>query len=178
VTPDVTELGGDFQISSHGADGATDVNPREPDVTYSPFTNEYVAIWEADIHDGADEESEIFSRRIASGDTIDPLLALVASKTAKARDRAVRLKLNCNETCLLTARASVTGLAKSFKLKTVQRPLPTGGDAELVLRIPKSRLAAILARLRAKRKVLVKIAVTAVDAHGNDTVSTKTVRLK
>ena len=61
----LTELGGDFRISTTGVDGDFTLSATDPAVVHNPTSGEYLAVWGASaLVNGAD--SEIFGQRISA----------------------------------------------------------------------------------------------------------------
>lgn len=62
------EIGGDFRISTVGADGDPLRGAGEPDVAYNSVANEYLVVWAGDGLATANEE-EVFGQRISATGT-------------------------------------------------------------------------------------------------------------
>jgi hypothetical protein len=61
--PTGAELGGDFRISTTGADGDADRDAFNPAVAYNPRLNQYLVVWNADGL-ATDDEFEVFGQRL------------------------------------------------------------------------------------------------------------------
>jgi hypothetical protein len=96
------ELGGQFRISTTGADGDTNREVEEPAMAYNPQRNEYLVAWQADAL-ATDNEFEILARRSGAGappppgttepapppsDTTEPLLSALSLSPARFRAAA------------------------------------------------------------------------------------------
>ena len=96
------ELGGQFRISTTGADGDTNREVEEPAMAYNPQRNEYLVAWQADAV-ATDNEFEIFARRSGAAapplgttepappppsDTAGPLLSALSLSPARFRAAA------------------------------------------------------------------------------------------
>lgn len=113
-------------------------------------------------------------------DTTPPVLTLQVAGTQRASGN-VQARASCGaEACRAQAEGvvSISGSSKRYRLKAVSGDAAAGQSARLALKPSKATRAAIRRALRAKRKVRVKLTVTATDAAGNRVQATRTIRLR
>jgi len=82
------------------------------------------------------------------------------------------------EACTVTASGTVRVRGAVFKLRQARATLAVRGKATLRLRLTARALAAVRAALRQRRTVVARITLVAVDAAGNRTARTRTIRLR
>ena len=114
-------------------------------------------------------------------DTTAPSAALSGKKTQKA-GRSVSVTVGCGaEACTATAVGSVnvpaTRAAKRLKLRSATAQIAAGSKATLKLGLSAKTLKAVRKALSRRAKVSAKITVRTVDAAGNSSSRTRTVRL-
>jgi autotransporter-associated beta strand protein len=110
---------------------------------------------------------------------------LVLSLTAARRQRFVsnrklRVRVTCSTRCAASLVASVKPPGKSPKTSTappVRATIAPGKPVTITVRVPKAARAAILSALRAHRKVVVRVRVTARDAKSRASAAPRTVRI-
>ena len=73
---------------------------------------------------------------------------------------------------------SIRGSSKRYKLRTVSANVPAGSSARLRLALSKSAKTAVRRALARGRRVSATITLTATDAAGNRSKTTRTVRLR
>jgi hypothetical protein len=114
-------------------------------------------------------------------DHTPPTLAFTSSPTErfKARSSALWLYVRCNEQCTLTARGTISigGSAAALRTGKTTMTLTSGSRTKVVLSLSSRLRRTIRRALLHHRHVHVKVTLTAVDAAGNPTASTRTLTL-
>jgi spore coat-associated protein N len=98
-----------------------------------------------------------------------PRLGVQTAARQKVLKRGnVQAAATCDQSCTVvaTGRMSVPGAAKSYKLVTARRSLPAGGKAKLKLKLPRSLRKPLRAALKAHRRVVAPITISATGASG------------
>lgn len=114
-------------------------------------------------------------------DTTAPSAALSGKKTQKA-GKSVSVTVGCGaEACTATAAGSVnvpaSRAAKRLKLRSATAQIAAGSKATLKLGLSANTLKAVKKALSRRAKVSAKITVRTVDAAGNGSSRTRTVKL-
>jgi plastocyanin len=112
-----------------------------------------------------------------------PDTAPVSSLTSAPKQRVGRLfvRASMNEAGTLTATGTVSvpgGAAKLYRFKRARAAVSANQSVKLRLRLSKSALRVVRRALRRGNKLRAKIAVTATNLTGHETVRRQTVRLK
>lgn len=112
-----------------------------------------------------------------------PDTAPVSSLTSAPKQRVGSLfvRASMNEAGTLTATGTVSvpgGAAKLYRFKRARAAVSANQSVKLRLRLSKSALRVVRRALRHGKKLRAKIAVTATDLTGHETVRRQTVRLK
>lgn len=96
------------------------------------------------------------------------------------RVTAVRLAIRVDEAASIVARASVrlTAGSRPLAFRTVRRGLAAGRSASVRLRLPSTRLRAVLKALRRGAQLAARVEVEAHDRAGNRAIARRTVRLR
>jgi hypothetical protein len=107
------------------------------------------------------------------------LTVSTAAKQKVVKRGNVQASAACDQACTIfaTGSMSVPGAAKSYKLVSTRGSLQTAGNAKLKLRLPKSMLKPLRKALKAHRKVVSPITITATSASGGTTRVTRKVRI-
>jgi hypothetical protein len=118
----------------------------------------------------------------SAADLVPPSLTL-SGRTTQRIDRGGALAVNAacgTEPCTVTARGSISmpGAAAVYKLVSAKASLPAGGKAKLKLKVPHKALGAVRLALGSGHAVRARVTVTAVDAAGNRTTRTRTIRAR
>jgi len=118
----------------------------------------------------------------AAPDTTPPVTTASAKKTQKAGS-SVAVTASCSESCTALARGklSISGAAsaaRTYTIKSKPAAVQAGAKRTLKLAVSKKLLATVRKALAKRRRVSVKITVTATDAAGNAARKTVSVRLK
>ena len=144
-----------------------------------------------DCGDGADRGT--FDRRSLEGTVTscedadflpEPDTAVNLSLRGRAQKllrRAIRVVARCgDEACTLSAAASlrIPGRAKRLRFRGVRATVAAGQGKTLVLRLSRRNARRVLSALRAGRRLVAQVRVTAVDAAGNTITKTARVRLR
>ena len=109
-----------------------------------------------------------------------PRLSVSTATTQKVLKRgSVQASAACDQACniVATGSLSVPGAAKSYKLVTAHGSLKAAGRARLKLRLPRSVRKPLRAALKARRKVVAPIVISATGSSGNATRVKRTVRI-
>lgn len=109
-----------------------------------------------------------------------PRLSVSSATTQKVLKRgSVQASAACDQACniVATGSLSVPGAAKRYKLVTAHGSLKAAGRAMLKLRLPRSVRKPLRAALKARRKVVAPIVISATGSSGNVTRVKRTVRI-
>jgi hypothetical protein len=121
-------------------------------------------------------------RAVVAADKAAPALQLRAKSSQRAiRQKGIVVEVRCpTEACTATAEGtvSVSGAAKTYRLKAVTKQIRKGGTAKLKLKLSKGPLTALKRALRRHRRAEARITVTVKDAAANATVKKRRIRLK
>ena len=107
------------------------------------------------------------------------LTVKTAAKQKVLKRRNVRAAAACDQACTIFASGSlsVPGAAKSYKLVSTRGSMRAAGNAKLKLRLPRSVLKPLRKALKAHRKVLAPITISATSASGGSTRVQRKVRI-
>jgi plastocyanin len=113
-------------------------------------------------------------------DVAPPLVTLRGATAQRVIRRRVVVKVRTDEASTLTAtgRVRLSTAARVFRLRKVTRSTSGGELVTLKLKLSRKALAAVRRALGRSRKVRASIRITATDAAGNRTVSTRRIALK
>jgi hypothetical protein len=109
--------------------------------------------------------------------------APVSSLTGPAKQRIAKLfvRASMNEAGTLTATGTLRvpgGAAKVYRFRRVSATVSANQPVKLRLRLAKRPLRAVNRALRHRKRLKARIAVTARDLTGHETVRKQTIRLK
>jgi hypothetical protein len=102
-----------------------------------------------------------------------------AKKQRVLRHHWLAAKANCDQACRLTvtAKLSVKGVRRAVKLHPMRRTLTAGHATRLKIKLPKAVLRKVRSALRAHRKTVVTLTVTAAGGAGRAAPVRRSVRL-
>lgn len=116
-------------------------------------------------------------------DITAPLARLSGSRTQKLRTTLV-VNVRCpDEACRASAKGTIrvpkvrATIAKTYKLRSVSRPIARATSAPIKLKLSATTRIAIRRALKARKQVVAKLGVAVVDAAGNKRTMTRRVRL-
>jgi hypothetical protein len=195
-----TEVGGDFQISNMDAAGDGTRAGFSPDIVFNPHANslagEYFAAWEGDGDGLADDEFEIFARRLESAPkacvavsapsppTLKPpgpstppppttgskalKLTASASTVQRLRNKVIVLLVSCDQACSLSAsgRISIRGTSKTYKLRSLKKSLAAGKRVTLRFKLSAKIFRAAKRALAKHKRVSATVNLIAKNAAG------------
>ena len=114
-------------------------------------------------------------------DTRRPALRLGGSTRQRAlRSRSILLLFRPNESvkARFTARVSVSGSSRAFRLRAIRRSVPGGRRARVRFALSRRQLRVIRRALARRRRVTATLRVSAVDGAGNRSIARRRVRLR
>ena len=103
-----------------------------------------------------------------------------ASSTQKVRSKALMLRAGCDQACTLTASARVTvpGASKVFRLRSVTRSLAANKRVTLKLKLSGKTLRAIKSGLKKGKRISARVTLTAKTTAGGSGTSRKSILLR
>lgn len=107
-----------------------------------------------------------------------PVSSLISSASQRVAKLFVRASMNEAGTLTATGTVSVPGAAKVYRFKPSTRMVSANQSIRLRLRLAKKPLRAVKRALRRGKRLKAKIALTARDMTGHETVRRQTIRLK
>jgi plastocyanin len=107
-----------------------------------------------------------------------PVSSLISSASQRVAKLFVRASMNEAGTLTATGTVSVPGAAKVYRFKPSTRMVSANQSIRLRLRLGKKPLRAVKRALRRGKRLKAKIALTARDMTGHETVRRQTIRLK
>lgn len=115
-------------------------------------------------------------------DTAAPVVRVLAKRAQDPlRQRAIVVEAACPlEACVAVARGalSLPRAARVHRFRSSARQIPSGGRAKLKLRVGSGARHAIRHAVASRRRLTVRVTVTATDAAGNASTAKRTVTLK